>query len=106
MNLSTIPSDYQEIVAFRFVQKTIHSEADLDIIDRMINQVYNNKNTNVITSLSRIENDGLLSYLFHFIIHPKNTLYTQNIMYLLKYLNYNISFRLLVWYTFIKPICW
>lgn len=58
----------------------------------MIERVFKNHNANVITSLSRMENDSLLSYLFLYIIQPNHSLYTQNIMYLLKYINLNISF--------------
>ena len=102
-----IPSDDQELVMTHYIQTHIHSLKDLPLIDYIINDVYRNTNVNLITPLSLLENDELLAYLFTFIIDKKSTLSTQNIMYLLKYMNRNISFLLLISsVSFIVAFCW
>ena len=96
-----LSGDYQELTAYHHFQKSFQnkSENGLLSVEEMVKTVlaneYDNSNTFILTALSAIEEDEVISALFSYLTIDENNILTQNIMYLFKYLQTNISFRVI-----------
>lgn len=102
--VTAYPSEVQELAALRFLQTHITSENYEREIDSILNTVFDNRNMNTITPLSAMESDAVLSYLLRVVVSQNANLYTQNIIYWLKYFAKNISFPLIVQFL-TTPLC-
>ena len=78
--------EFREMKALRQVQKERN-------VEERVKEAFGNQTTCVLAAMSAVEDDAFLADLVRMLAEDEHTLLTQNIMYLFKYFNSNISIR-------------
>ena len=78
--------EFREMKALREVQKERNVEA-------RVKEAFVNQTTCLLAAMSAVEEDAFLADLVRMLAEDDHTLLTQNIVYLFKYFNSNISIR-------------
>lgn len=81
--------EFQEMKAFRRVQKE-------GKVEERVKEAFANQTTCLLAAMSAVEEDAFLADLVRLLVEDEHTLLTQNVMYLFKYFNSNISTRFLL----------